>query len=125
MIQAVNNVNYVNESASRSCTFINGHLCFQNNVHEHRSVLRTPRRFCGAGPLARGRPPGRPGLTWKEPSLFRWCRGSGADERVRPTFGCGYAALRLSRIVLKISVRTSLPRKDMPEHGSFIAFHRE
>jgi len=31
-IQAVNNVNNVNESDSRSCTFINGRICFQNNA---------------------------------------------------------------------------------------------
>ena len=35
-IQAVNNVNNVNESDSRSCTFINGRICFQNNANELR-----------------------------------------------------------------------------------------
>ena len=30
-------------------------------------IFRAPRRFCGAGPLARGRPPGRPARTQEEP----------------------------------------------------------
>jgi hypothetical protein len=81
------------------------------SVLHSAQFVADPRRFCGAGPLARVRPPGRSARTQEEPDQGVR-RGQGRPPHV---FGCGYAAIRGRRsCVAGQSERVALDRFGHP-----------